>query len=169
MDHPVVRYAILIASAALLQYAVAPQFRIAGVSVDLLLVLAIAAGINGGPERGSVVGFASGLALDLLVVTPFGLGAVAYLAAGSIAGLLEAATVLAARWLTMAIAALSAALGLVVFALVGSVLGRSDLWSWHLLTVIAVVAPTSALLVLPALGACRWADPEIHRVRAAIR
>lgn len=168
MDHPVVRYAILIASAAVLQYAVAPQFRLAGVSVDLLLVLAVAAGMHSGVERGAVVGFASGLALDLLVVTPFGLGAIAYLTAGGVAGLLEAATVLAARWLTMAIAAIASTVGLLTFAIVGAVLGRSDLLGIHLLVVVLVVAPTSALLVLPALRACRWADPEIHRVRTAV-
>lgn len=163
------RYAILVVSFAVVQYAFASQFRIAGVSIDLLLVLAIAAGIHSGPQRGAVVGFASGLALDLLVVTPFGLGAIAYLVAGAVAGLFEAATVLAARWLTMVIAFATATVGLVTFALVGTVIGRSDLLNLHLVAVILVVGGSSAVLVVPALRACRWADPEIHRVRAAIR
>lgn len=169
MDHPMVRYAILIGSTALLQYAVAPQFRIAGVSVDLLLVLAIAAGMHSGVDRGAVVGFASGLALDLMVVTPFGLGAMASLAAGVVAGLLEAATVHSARWLTATVALLSSVAGIACFALIGAVLGRSGMVGGHLLTVLAVVAPTSALLVFPALRACRWADPEDLRVRTAVR
>ncbi len=169
MDHPAVRYAIVLCSIALVQYAVAPQFRLAGVSVDLLLVLAIAAGIHGGVERGAMVGFAAGLALDLMVVTPFGLGAVSGLAAGVVAGLLESATVLSARWLTMAIAALSSTVGLLCFAVTGAVLGRSDLVTGRLLLVIAVVAPTSAILVLPVLRACRWADREDFRPRAAVR
>lgn len=169
MDHPVVRYGILVASFALVQYALASQFRIAGVSVDLLLVLAIAAGMHSGAERGAVVGFASGLALDLVVVTPFGLGAVSYLAASVVAGLLEAATVHSARWLTMAIAFVASTVGLVGFAVVGAVLGRSDMLTGHLFTVLAVVGPTSALLVFPALRACRWADQEDMLLRAAVR
>ena len=76
MDHPAIRYAVVIGTAALLQYVVFSQFRIAGVSADLFLVVAIAAGIVAGSERGAVVGFVCGACLDLLVVTPFGLGAI---------------------------------------------------------------------------------------------
>lgn len=169
MDHPVVRYAILVGSVALAQYAIASQFRLAGVSVDLLLVLAIAAGIHSGAERGAVVGFASGFALDLLTVTPFGVGSVSYLAAAVVAGLLEGATVHSARWLTMAIALVASISGLLCFALTGAVLGRSDMLTGHLVVVIAIVAPTSAVLVLPVLRACRWADPEDLRLRTAVR
>ena len=169
MDHPIVRYAILVGSLALLQYALVPQFRIAGVSMDLLLVLAVAAGMHSGVERGAVVGFACGFALDLMVVTPFGLGAIAYLSAAVVAGLLEAATVHAARWLTATVALLGSTAGIVTFAVVGAVLGQSGMVSGHLLTVLLVVAPTSALLVFPVLRACRWAEPEEHRLRAAVR
>lgn len=76
MDHPAIRYVFIIATAAFLQYTLFTQFRIAGVSADLLLVVAIAAGIVAGAERGAIVGFVCGLCLDLLVVTPFGLGAI---------------------------------------------------------------------------------------------
>lgn len=169
MDHPVVRYAILIGSAAFLQFAIAPQFRIAGVSVDVLLVLAIAAGMHSGVERGAVVGFACGFALDLMVVTPFGLGAVSYLAAAVVAALLEAATVHSARWLSATVALLAASAGVLCFAVGGAVLGSSGMVDGHLLTVLLVVAPSSALLVFPALSACRWAEPEEYRLRAAVR
>lgn len=93
MNHPALRYVIVIATAAFLQYTVITQFRIAGVSADLLLVIAIAAGMIGGAERGAIVGFASGLCLDLMVTTPFGLCAISGLVAGVVAGLLEDATV----------------------------------------------------------------------------
>ena len=169
MDHPLVRYAILIGSTALLQYAIVPQFRIAGVSADLLLVLAVAAGMQSGVERGAVVGFASGLALDLMVVTPFGLGAVSYMAASSVAGLLEGATVHSARWLTATVALLASMAGVVCFALVGAVLGEAGMVDGHLVAVLAVVGPSSALLAFPALRACRWADPEDRMARAAVR
>ena len=53
---------------------------------DALLILAVAAGVVSGTERGATVGFCCGLALDLMVTTPFGLGAVSYLVAGAMAG-----------------------------------------------------------------------------------
>lgn len=169
MDHPILRYAIVVLSAAVIEYAVFTQFRVGGVSMDLLLVLAIAAGIHSGPERGAIIGFVCGLALDAMVVTPFGLGAMSYLAAGAIAGMLEAATVHSSRWLTVAIAAVSSAAGILLFAVLGTVLGQANMLGGHLFTVIAVVATTSALLVLPVLRACRWADPEDQRLRTAAR
>ena len=169
MDQPAIRYAVVIGTAALLQYAVFSQFRIAGVSADLFLVVAIAAGIVAGSERGAVVGFVCGACLDLLVVTPFGLGAISGLVAGVVAGLLEGATIHSARWLTAAIAFISSSAGLLAFAIAGALLGRPDLLSLRVFTVMGVVGASSALLVFPAVRVCRWADPEIGRIRAAVR
>ena len=107
----VIRYALLIITAAVLQRAVFAQLRIDGAVPDALLVLAVAAGIVSGTERGATVGFFSGLALDLMLTTPFGLGAVCYLAAGATAGVLETALVRSARWLTVVIAAVSSVVG----------------------------------------------------------
>ncbi len=169
MDHPALRYLIVIATAAFLQYTVVTQFRIAGVSADLLLVIAIAAGMIGGAERGAIVGFVSGLCLDLMVTTPFGLCAISGLVAGVVAGLLEDATVHSARWLTMVIAFLASSAGILSFAIAGSLLGRPDLLSGHLFAILGIVGVTSAALVFPALRACRWADPEDALLRAAAR
>jgi rod shape-determining protein MreD len=169
MNRPAVRYFIVISVAAFLQYAVINQFRIAGISADLLLVVAIAAGINAGAERAAVVGFVSGLCFDLMVVTPFGLGAIAGLVAGVIAGLLEAATVHSARWLTMAIAFLSSGAGILTFVISGSLIGRSDMWSFRVFAVIAIVGISSAFLVFPMVRICRWADPDDVYLRAAVR
>jgi rod shape-determining protein MreD len=169
MEHPAVRYALIIGTAAFLQYTLFTQFRIAGVSADLLLVVAIAAGVVAGSERGAVVGFACGLCLDLMVVTPFGLGAISGLVAGVVAGALEGATIHSARWLTAAIAFISSGAGVLSFAIAGSLLGRTDMLSFHVLTVLGVVGASSALLVFPMVKICRWADPEDALLRAAVR
>ena len=169
MNRPAVRYFIVISVSAFLQYAVFNQFRLADVSADLLLVVAIAAGINAGAERGAVVGFISGLCLDLMVVTPFGLGAISGLVAGVVAGRLEAATVHSARWLTMTIAVLSSGAGVLTFVISGSLLGRSEMWSLRVLAVIAIVGISSSILVFPMIRACRWADPDDLLLRAAAR
>lgn len=169
MDHPAIRYVVIIGTAALLQYTLFSQFRIAGVSADLFLVVAIAAGIVAGSERGAVIGFVCGICLDLLIVTPFGLGAISGLAAGLVAGLLEGATIHSARWLTAAIAFISSGVGVLAFAVAGALLGRPDLLSLRVLTVMVVVGASSAFLVFPAVRVCRWADPEVGRMRAAVR
>jgi rod shape-determining protein MreD len=165
----VVRYALLIVTAAILQKAVFSFLRIDGAVPDALLVLSVAAGIVGGSERGATVGFFSGLALDLMVTTPFGLGAVCYLAAGVLAGVLETSIVRSARWLTMAIAALSSAAGVAVFALAGTLLGRAQMLGSTLVVTAAVVAVSSAVLVLPFARACRWADQDSDRFHPALR
>ena len=145
----VIRYALLIITAAVLQRAVFAQLRIDGAVPDALLVLAVAAGIVSGTERGATVGFFSGLALDLMLTTPFGLGAVCYLAAGATAGVLETSLVRSARWLTVVIAAVSSVVGVVLYALLGTLLGQAEMLGRHLLVVMAVVAVSSAILVLP--------------------
>lgn len=169
MDHPAIRYVVIIGTAAFLQYTLFSQFRIAGVSADLFLVVAIAAGIVAGSERGAVIGFVCGICLDLLIVTPFGLGAISGLAAGLVAGLLEGATIHSARWLTAAIAFISSGVGVLAFAVAGALLGQPDLLSLRVLTVMVVVGASSAFLVFPAVRVCRWADPEVGRMRAAVR
>jgi high-affinity Fe2+/Pb2+ permease len=85
------------------------------------------------------------------------------------AGALETALVRSARWLTVAIAALSAVFGVGLFALLGTLLGQSQLFGRHLLVVMAVVAVSTAVLVLPFARACRWADKDADHLRPALR
>lgn len=169
MDHPALRYLLCVGTTAVLQYALVSQFRLLGVSVDLLLVLAIAAGIHSGRERGALVGFACGLSLDLMVVTPFGLGAVSYLLAAVVASLMAEATVHAARRLLGVVALTAAVAGTLVFALGGAVLGQPGMVDGHLPVVVLIVGLSTSLLVFPVLRICQWADPEEHRIRAAVR
>lgn len=165
----VLRYGLLIVTAAILQRGVFSQIRVDGAVPDALLVLAVAAGIVGGADRGASVGFFSGLALDLMVTTPFGLAAISYLVAGVAAGVLETSLVRSARWLTVVVAALSAVLGVVAFALMGTLLGRSGLIDGQLVSIAAVVAVSTAILVLPTIRACRWADGDLDRLRPSMR
>ncbi len=164
-----VRYALILATVVVLQRAVFAGLRIDGVSIDLLLVFAIASGVAGGVERGAAVGFVAGLALDLMVVTPFGLGALAGLTAGALAGFLESGIVHSARWLTSTIAFVSAIAGLLTFAIVGTLLGQPNWFDGHLLVVFSVVGLSATVLVFPLRAACLWADPPIEGYRAAVR
>jgi len=164
-----VRYGLLIVTAAILQRGLFSLLRVEGGVPDALLVLAVAAGIVGGSERGATVGFFCGLALDLMLTTPFGLGAVSYLVAGALAGALETALVRSARWLTALVAAASAVVGLVFFAVLGTLLGRNDLLGRQLVASCLVVAVSTAILALPAVKACRWADDDLDHLRPMVR
>jgi rod shape-determining protein MreD len=169
LGHPALRYLIVLVTGVVVQRAVCVQFELGGTAPDVLLVLAIAAGIVGGTKRGAIVGFFAGIALDSISVTPFGLGAVAYMGAGALAGWMEAAIVHSARWLTMVAAFGASAFGVTAFAIIGAVIGQSQMASGHLLQVVLVVSIWSALLVIPATRACRWAEAHSDRFRPAMR
>ena len=82
----VLRVAVILFTAAVLERGLFSQLRIDGVAADVLLLVAISAGMVGGSDDGAVVGFFAGLTLDLLVQTPLGLSALAYCVTGYVVG-----------------------------------------------------------------------------------
>jgi len=64
------------------QVAVAPHLAPAGASPDLLLLSTAAVAAARGREVGAAYGFAAGLAADLFVATPFGLGPLVFTVVG---------------------------------------------------------------------------------------
>jgi rod shape-determining protein MreD len=166
----VLRYGLIVLTALVLQRGLFAELRIDGVAADALLTVAVAAGIAGGAERGALVGFVCGLALDLMLPSPMGLGALSYLVAGMAVGRLRSADRRAARWRVVALCALGNALGVVAFAVLGTLLGQDGYLDAHLLVIVAVVAVTGAVLGPVAVKACRWAeDDELDRYRPALR
>lgn len=163
------RYSMLVVTAMVLQRFLFEQFRVEGVAADSLLVLAVATGMVAGSRRGAVVGFAAGLALDLMVTTPFGLGALSYLVAGAVAGSVERLVVHSALSLTMVVAFVSSFTGLLFFALAGSLLGTEGLLDAHLLVVLVLVPTSTAVLVLPTRRFVRWAEAPSGSLSPAIR
>jgi rod shape-determining protein MreD len=135
-----------------------------GAKGDVMLLLPIAAGINGGRDRGAVVGFLSGLALDLVVHgTPTGFFALGYTLVGYIVGMAQAGVLRAAWWIPMLTAFGGSMLGVVTLALVGKFLGLEGLFDRHLLAIGAVVAVINAALVLPMMRVVRWSMPVVTR------
>src|SRR6478609_672564 len=93
------RLAILVGLMIVLQVAVFPHLRLAGVVPDLGLIVAIAVGYQLGPEAGAVTGFAAGLGFDLFLETPLGLNALTYALVGYGVGVLETGLFRSPRWL----------------------------------------------------------------------
>jgi rod shape-determining protein MreD len=135
-----------------------------GAKADIMLLLPIAAGINGGRDRGAIIGFISGLTLDLVVHgTPTGFFALGYTLVGYIVGMAQAGVLRAAWWIPVVTAFGASAFGVVTLAVVGKFLGLEGLFNRHLLTIGAVVAVINAALVLPMMRVVRWSMPVVTR------
>ncbi len=84
----VARFVVLFVVVLILQVAVMPQITLLNVVIDLLAATAVVSGMNGGAEKGVVIGFSAGLISDLLAHTPFGLITMVLTLAGYAAGTL---------------------------------------------------------------------------------
>jgi rod shape-determining protein MreD len=147
-----------------LQTTLFADLDIFGAKGDVMLLLPIAAGINGGRDRGAIVGFIAGLALDLVVHgTPTGFFALGYTLVGYIVGMAQAGVLRAAWWIPVLTAFGGSLLGVVTLAVVGKFLGLEGLFNRHLVTIGAVVAVVNAALVLPMIRVTRWSMPVVTR------
>ena len=94
-----VRTSFVIITALTLQLGVLSSFAPFGVQADLLLLVAIGGGIAAGPDRGAAIGFAAGIAYDLMLQTPFGLSALTYAIVAYLVGSLQDSVLRAAWWI----------------------------------------------------------------------
>jgi len=163
------RVGLVVLTAMVIERGVASQLRVDGVAADLLLLLAISAGMVAGPDDGAVVGFVAGLGLDLLLQTPLGLGALVYCVTGYLVGVAQGSVVRASRLQPVFLAAAASALAVGLYVAVSLVLGRSGLVNRHLLVVIAVVSVVNALLIPVANRVMRWVFDHRADRRAAAR
>lgn len=151
---------VLIVALAL-QLTVVLDLRIGGAHPELMIGLAVTAGLAGGIERGAIVGFLSGIALDLFLPTPFGLNALVGTVIGAAAGQLVAAGVDRSTWFFVpGVTALGSAIGVIMFAVLGTVFGQPDMLSPGLPAVVAVVGIVNGLLAQPASALWRWVIGE---------
>jgi rod shape-determining protein MreD len=121
-----------------------------------MLLFAIVAGIVAGTETSAVVAFVVGLVADLFVQTPFGLSALTYgLVAFAVASL-QAGLIRSSWWITPLTALLGSAAGVLLFVVVGAVLGQTQLVDSEVPVIAAVVAVMNAALSLPVLALARW-------------
>lgn len=133
------------------------QLRLFGVMPDLMLLIAIAAGLAGGPTYGAVMGFVAGMLADVLLPTPMGLSALVFTFVGYLVGVTKGGLLQAAWWFPVLVASVASAAGVALFALAGSTLGQPELLNLHLVAVIVVVSIVNGVLIMPVLRAMRWA------------
>ena len=148
--------------AVVLHTAVFPQLRVFGVAADVLLLVAIAAGLSAGADRGAAVGFGAGLLADCFLQTPFGLSALTYSLVGFGVGAFQETVLHRGRWITLVTALVASALGVVLFAAIGTVLGQDDLVALRLFGIAGVVAVLNTALAPAVVRVLSWAvEPSL--------
>jgi rod shape-determining protein MreD len=142
--------------ALLLHTLVLSRLRVAGVTPDLMLLLAVAGGITGGPERGAVLGFVSGLVIDLFLQTPLGLSALVFSVVGYAVGTVHTGVLRSAWWIPVLTALVASAAGEALYALSGTVVGQPRLVTVRLLVIVGVVGLLNAVLAPLAVRVVGW-------------
>jgi len=163
------RIGFVVLTAMVLERALASELRLDGVAADFLLLITISAGIVAGRDDGAVVGFFAGLALDLMVQTPLGLGALVYCITGYLIGMAQGSAVRISRFQPVIFAAAGSAFGICLYVVLSLVVGRTGLINGHLVVVVVFVAVINALLIPLANRMMRWAFDHPENIRAAVR
>ena len=160
-----VRTSLVIVIALTVQLGIAPSLGLFGVQGDLLLLVAIAAGIATGPDRGAAIAFAAGLAYDLMLQTPFGLSALTYAIVAYLVGGLQDSVLRAAWWIPVATATAASVVGVILYGVFGTVLG-DDLIAVSLLRVAVVVGALNTVAAPVVVKAMRWATGSTDSMRS---
>lgn len=151
------RMPLVLAVTLVLHLTVLSRLRVENVRPDALLLVAIVAGLVAGAERGAVAGFCAGLLADLFLQTPFGLSALAYALVGFGVGSIQAGILRAAWWIPVVTALAASAGGMVLFGILGAMVGQSDFVGPRLVVIALLVGVMNAILALPALRVVGWA------------
>jgi rod shape-determining protein MreD len=142
---PRLRLPIMLIGALLLQTTVLARIRVFGVMPDFMLLVAIAAGIAAGPIRGAALGFASGMLIDLFLPTPLGLSALVFTLVAYGVAVANTGVLRSAWYIPVLTAGAASAAGVVLYAVIGGVLGE-PMVTGHLVTIAAVVGVSNAVL-----------------------
>jgi rod shape-determining protein MreD len=147
------RIAVVALVGLLVEATLGPDLRVMGIGPDLSLLLAICAGMTGGPEAGALVGFGVGLLADLaLATTPIGLTALSWCLVGFGVGLLRANVTLDHRSALAVVAFVATLTGIVAFLVIGALVGQSQLSGLshgYLLRAGLIESLWNALLAIP--------------------
>jgi rod shape-determining protein MreD len=156
------RVAVVILAGLVLQVCLFSAFSYEGARPDIMILLAIAAGFTAGPERGAMVGFAAGLAFDVVLTTPFGLSALVYTLVGYAVGRLSGGVMRSAWWIGPAVAAAASAAGMLLYAVVATVFGEAAFDGPPLSAILVVVTAVNTVLAPLAIRALRWTISDSH-------
>ena len=152
------RAGLVLVLALVLQAAFVAEMEVFGAHGEVLLLVPIVAALTSGPERGATAGFVAGIAIDLLVQTPFGLTALTYCLVGYAVGAFQSGVLRASWWLPLLAAVAGSAVGTVLFALTVTVVGDVSAVNGDLPRIVLAVVVWNVVLIGPALRLARWVE-----------
>ncbi|HLG67487.1 MAG TPA: hypothetical protein VKV36_06415 [Acidimicrobiales bacterium] len=153
----VVRLLAVVAGLLLLDQTVGLDLRVAGAHPELMWLLPVGAALAGGIRVGAVVGFLAGMAVDLVLPTPMGLSALVGCLLGAGVGRVVAGADHDAWWVAPVAGAAGTAAAVMLYAVLGAVLGQEQMLRVDLGAVVAVVAVVNALAARPVCRIMAWA------------
>ena len=158
------RVAVVVLLTLVLQVVVVSQLPIVGARGNVVLLLAIAAALETDAERGAIAGFASGLALDMLLDTPMGLSALTGALVGWAVGTAKDSVLRDAPAIQLALVGVASALGTLLYAGVAVLFGVT-VEPGTLPAIVAVIAVVNVVFSKPMRWALRWAYGPQNRAR----
>lgn len=167
------RLAVVLVLALILQETFGADLRVLGVAPDFMLLVAICGGVVCGPTTGAWVGFLAGLLTDLtLTTTPLGLTALVWCLVGWGIGSLAAFILPESRAVRPAVTFLATVAAVLLFLLIGELVGQTELVapgrSW-IIKVVVIEGLWNALLSIPTVIILRWAARGLPSVEALRR
>lgn len=157
LRHPLLRLLMIGLPVLALQDTLLAEMRPADVAIQAMLLLAVAGGIAGGPERGALAGFVMGLLFDLVLTSPLGLHALVYGLAAFLAGYINSLTLDHPRWLVMLVVGIATAASTVAYPLASAMIGEEVAITSALIRITIVVSVANIVFAVPAVWLMRWA------------
>lgn len=158
-----VRVGVVLFVALVVQLAAVNRIELFGATGDVMVVVAVASGFTLGRERGAVVGFATGLAVDLVLTTPLGLTALVFTGVGYVSGIVATNLLRSSRLAVVALAVVAAPVSVLLWAVVGALFGQSHLLDAPLMRVAAANAMVALATIWVVFPVVRWAVEDPHR------
>ena len=151
------RLVLVLFAALTLHQSLFATLRVGDAHPQLLLLVAVVAGLLAGAERGALIGFTVGLVSDLFVQTPLGLSALTFALVAFVVGSLQSGIVHSAWWIGPLTALVASFAGVVLYGLLGAIIGQASFVSPRLVEIAAGVGVMNALLSVPVVRAMAWA------------
>lgn len=159
------RWAVVVIATFVVQIGVATDIHLFGVHPELMLLVAICAGLAAGPERGAIIGCIAGVLADVMLPVTLGISALSFAAIGFAVGLAAESMMETTRPIRVGITALASAAGVLLYAALAQLLGQRSLSDPRLWWIVGIVAACNAVLSLPMFALCHWAEGERDGIR----
>ncbi len=169
----VTRLAILVLATVVIQETAVSQISIFGISADLTPLVVMSIGLLAGSLPGALVGFATGLLVDTVLVQTLGVTSLLYIAIGYWSGRLREIRDPSHGLVPLAAGAAATAVAGVGMTIIQFLLGVDAPVSWLLLQQIFITVLVNTLIALPVYALVRRIilpalpdDPRRRRRRA---